>query len=314
MISFDSITFTSGWTQSEITMLDQCPQKWYYRYAQRMSKRGEFNMAFAFGSAWHKSLEGWYQSKGKNEVFADLQTFVPVDALISLEDEQEIEYQNEVLRIMLTSYYHHYAHDHSIFKPKNVELKEDVTIEVDGQELRLLGLIDLEGIDFIMDHKTTALLNLAVTEGWDWKFQFFWYAWLARKSRGNKIKAFYVNALKKPQIRQTQKESLGQFGQRLLADMTERFSKYFYRQEIEITDDLIEKFEEQVLMPKFRRMAMIQNPETPEAVLEVLTQNRNTNECHVFNRRCEFYGICTHQGDMTNFITRQKKHTEYDNE
>lgn len=316
-IPFHPQAFSEGWTQSELTLLDQCPYKWYLRYGLLLSPRNEFNMPLAFGSAWHESLEVWYKSKGENEHFALLQ--ISKDIIMTLELQRDIEFWQEVLTRMLVSYYYHYKRDHKIFKIQAVESIEQVEVEVLGQRIKLKGILDLVGNDFATDHKTTSMLNLSITEGWDFKFQFFFYAWLAWKSKGKRIKCFYVNAIKKPQIRLKQGESVGAFGSRLLADMTARFSNYFYRQEVELDGQRLENFEENILLPKLERVALLQDPKTNLPTLQALSQNKNTDACHNFNHRCEYYAICSRhdtsfEDEVVNFQTRTQKHTEYDNE
>lgn len=311
-------TITEGWTQSELSTLDQCGYKWYLQYNQRLYLPGGYSFALMFGTAWHSAMEQMYRTKFKRWSVPVLA--FPEDATPKQEEEAELEYWQTVLEAMLTGYTTHYQDDAKFFdlSEGKVEYVADVDIVFDNQKIRLKGKLDMMGIYqlkvFMMDHKTTSLLNATVLRGWDFKFQFMFYVWLAYKLKLIKnLRRFFVNAVKKPQIRQKQAESLDQFSNRLIADMRERPETYFFRQQLIMSANSIEHFEKTVLEPKLIKIALLQNPSTPLQTKQMIAFNRNTDACHSWGRTCQFFNICEHglKNEIENFKQRETKHQEY---
>src|SRR5262245_44633731 len=54
-----------GFTQSEMQLWDNCPEKWYLGYNLMLQQRGKFSWALQYGTWIHAAMEEFYATKGK---------------------------------------------------------------------------------------------------------------------------------------------------------------------------------------------------------------------------------------------------------
>lgn len=301
-------TISEGFTQSEISDMS-CMQRWNNRYNQRLQKPGIIRFPFVVGSAWHGGMEQFYATKGARVHIATLQ---PAEGDIpSLADLEEFKYWNAVLPMMMEAYAIYYKQDHIKWKIHSIEREMDVTY----RGLRLRGKIDLtinDGSgDWIVDHKTTSRLMKDIIAGWDFRFQFMFYIWMLSKVDPMKIKGYYVNAVKKPELRVKKTESLEEFAVRVRQDMIIEPDKYFYREPYLISKGNLDHFEQVVVNPKITRLLfVIDNPDHP--LSRAIIEDKNTDECQKYGGApCEFIDLCRY-GNMMKALFREKerKHLE----
>lgn len=313
-------TLLDGFTQSEIGTMDECGMKWYWRYNERLARKGGVVWWAIIGDAWHSTMEQMYATKGKRWSVPEMvfdKDYTPNQA-----DEQKLEFWQVCVEVMAECYYEHYKSEFAILQidaSGGIEQVADIEIEFEKFKIRLKGKLDLRagrkgGRMALWDHKTTAILNMSMTMGWDFKFQFMFYMWMARKSL--KISRFIVNAIKKPGLRLNKGENLAQFRERLKMDMINRHDFYFYRANLDLTTHSMENFENETLMPKLWRLKLIIDPKVPKEVKAAIVLNKNTGACHNWNSTCEFFQLCHHgfKAEGFNYERRPAKHEELGDE
>lgn len=310
MIKLNFENFKHGWTQSEITLMDDCAYKWYLKY-DRMLDPAEANIKFAVGTAWHKILEEIYNSKGKG--FAPPDCKYEGNPLLSSEREALLEQWNKILVVYAEEYIKHFKDDFASLQIEGVE--EEISFEIEHMDMliRLRGMIDLRAIQgknhIVFDHKSTAGMNAALLKGWDFRFQFMFYIWLVTKAVDRKVNKFIVNAMIKPTKRVKMNQSLQGFLVELRNDIRLTPTKFFYREPLLLTEGKMERFESNVLVPKLNTIALLQNGETSQEVIMALVKP-NTSSCMNFGEYCPFFDLCEHKISPDRFSKRTKKHSE----
>lgn len=287
-----------------------CMQRWNYRYNQNLQPMGAFSIALVVGSAFHDAMEQFYATKGKRVNVATLQ--FPEGLIPSMKNELDLDYWNHVLPRMIEAYCIYYRDDHLRFTVEKIE--EEVTIDYMGFTLR--AKIDLvineQGVGrFITDHKTSGRLNRDVVAGWDFRFQFMFYLWVKwKQGTEDKLKGYYINAIKKPELRVKKSESVPEFAQRVFEDMIAEPDKYFYRERYIITRDAMQHFEDEVVNPRLGVLQYI--IDNPESKLSAQLLNlKNTEECQKWGAPCAFMNLCRHGDDfLFEFEKKERKHLE----
>lgn len=305
-----------GWTQSEITTMDDCSMMWFWRYGRQLRRIGGLSWATIYGSAFHETMEEVYATKGQRWTPAPLK--IPPYVKLSAQQLQDKEYWERVLQIQTERYVDYYKDDFRLFNIEKTEEDVDIMYPFNGTMIRLRGKIDLtfstdhEGKRWLLDHKTTSSLDLKTVAGWDFRFQFMFYLWLAMAANPDrKFAGYYINAIKKPTIYQKKTESAEAFYARLNCNMAMEPENYYYRDRLLLTSRSISYFEDFVLRPKLNRIFLLTNPETPDIVKETLAMNPNTNRCQQYGV-CEFLPLCQHgfQLEGFNYEQRAAKHEE----
>jgi hypothetical protein len=309
-------TIREGFTQSELTEFGKCHQKWNWRYNHLLEKAGTFNLPFMVGSAFHDVMEQFYNTKGERFTVATLQFEEGV--IPSLQDQVDLDYWNHVLPAMVRAYAVYYKGDHAKWKIHSFE--EEIEIVYRG--FRLRGKIDLTLEDdtgiYTLDHKTSSRLNKDVVAGWDFRFQFLFYLWLKSKTvLPFPLKGYYINAVKKPELRVKKTESIPEFAQRVFEDMVVEPDKYFYRDRLPIDQATLDHFERTVVNHRLRLFEAVLDPSTPLDLAQAIVQDKNTDECQHYNGPpCPYLELCRHGYQKMSFLYTRKenKHMELDNE
>lgn len=310
------VTISDGFTQSELSTFGDCAQKWNWRYNHRLEAAGSFSFPLMVGSGLHDFMEQWYATKGKRANVATLQ--LPEGAIASSDDLLKLQYWNHVLPSMLKAYAIYYKDDH--IKWEILQIEEEVSVEYRG--LRLRGKIDLRhresSGEYIDDHKSTSTLSKEVVAGWDFRFQFMFYLWLKWvQNPKNKINGYYINAVKKPELRVKKAESIPEFGQRVFEDMVAEPDKYFYREPFPITRGALQHFQDKVVDPRLTILKAAADVTTIRELAEAIITNKNTSECQKYTGApCPFMHLCRHGFDENSHLyeVREQKHMELESE
>lgn len=316
-ILINPVSYSEGFTQSELSTFGACAQKWFWRYNKLFEKKGSFSFALMVGSGAHEYLEQYYRTQGKRANVATLQFEEGVIA--SVADYSTLDYWNLVLPAMMRAYAIYWKNDHDAWDILSVE--EDVDIEWEG--FRLRGKIDLEFYSkkhkghYILDHKTAARLTKEMVAGWDFRFQFMFYLWLKTKVKSkHKLNGYFINAIKKPELRVKQNETVPAFAQRVFQDMITEPEKYFYRDRYPVTKERMQHFEDFTVRPRLRLMSMMNDPSLPFEIRTAVAWNKNTDECqHYTGAPCPYIDLCQHGERAMGFLyeTREVKHKELEN-
>lgn len=314
-LSLQPFTIASGFTQSELSMFDECAFKWNLRYNNLLEKRDQFNWPFFVGTSWHRFQQNWRIALGKYDTSLFTPPEIPKNIPRDSEFEQTLEYWSEVLPTYQKEYAKFYRGEETLV---HLIIEKELSAEFLGFKLR--GMLDLaydkSDKRYILDFKSTSSAWLISPNGWHFKLQFMLYCWLMIKNypgwKGKQFE-FKLDIMQKPGLKQTQKENWAQHIQRVQKDIASRPEYYFTRQTQLITPDAIERFELEVLTPKLERLIMARDHKFILKTLKhllldspILT-NKNTNACNMFGKQCEFFEVCEKGWDAGKFFFEQRK-------
>lgn len=315
-----------GLTQSEIMLRQNCVRKWFFRYILGYKRKGAFSWSLLWGDVMHQLLEAHYKGTPRSNCppfrFTD-------DVLLAPGQEEESLFWSGLAEVYIDRYIKYWNPIDNHFKIHKVE-KE---IELKYEGFRLRGKIDLlfsedrpEHNVWLMDHKTTYDINQQLISGWQFRFQFLFYAWMYWRLTKKYPSGVYVNAIKKPLERRSKSkgESLPDFLARIKQNITLEPSKYFHRERLPFNHDTLARFEELTLKPIIWQYVIIKdydpardiaNPQDHWAVDSLLRSmliSMNSDHCHMYNRPCEYLELCQNafQDYSEEYIISPTKHDE----
>lgn len=300
-------TFQRGFTQSEIGQWDDCAEKWYLGYNHRLELKGAFEWHFIYGDGVHESLESFYKT-GEMKI-ARLQ--FPDGVAPTAEQERDLAMWQAILQIQMEQYAHYRQDDLEAWTPWAIE----EVIETEYEGIKLRGKVDLgycidgRKENILTDHKSYGLDDY---EGWNFRFQFMFYIWLAQRVLRKGIHKFEVNGVRKPQLRLGKNESIESFMVRIRQAMIQEPEKYFVRHPLPMIANSMEHFEKRVLQPKIERIKLLTQDTTSAMIIETLARNQVTATCVQFGSKCQFLPICKH-GSLREghfYQCREHKHQE----
>lgn len=300
-----------GFTQSELSLKDECALKWNFRYNNLLQRRDVMDWPLFVGGAWHNFQERWRKTKGN----LDLTKMTPQDIPANILKDSEFEKWNEYWMQVLPAYQQAYA---QIYKEESsmdwLIIEQELSADIHGYKIR--GKIDLASVKpkFIRDFKSTAAAWLTSPQGWHFKLQFMTYCWLISKNFKdweNTQFAFQLDMMQKPALKETKADGTwaGHI-RRVVADVKARAAEYYLsRQQIIVLPEAIRHFEKTVLGPKIELLHLA--IENGDAAISIVT-NPNTNACNAYGKQCEFFEICEKGWDVGKhfFTNRPIKHQE----
>lgn len=292
---------------------DNCPEQWYLGYNLMLHKRGKFSWALTYGSWMHSALEEFYRTKGKRW---HINPVIPHREFVSHEHLSEEAYWIGLAEVQMSCYASYFKNDFQLMQPHAVES----VIDLEFEGIRLKGMVDIYAKDltrktpayFVWDHKTTGRIDRTTVLGWDFRFQFMFYCWLAsRVAEWKKLPChgFFINAIKKPQIKQGVNQTIEAFLHRVQNDMMDRPEQYYYREKLLLTKDRLQHFEDNILKPKLNRVRLLRDPKVSNEIKVALLRNKNTDHCiSKYGSVCEFLPACQHGLDIEQHQYRKREH------
>lgn len=314
-------TYQDGFTQSEMTMMDNCPEKWYLRYNERLEPKGLKSWHLIYGDWMHDFWEEFYTTKGQRypqefHLHPDDQRLV-----ITRDQQRQQEYWQGVAKILSQDYAGFYRSDHKFLQPLQNGIENVAEYEYRG--ILLTGKLDLEFYDaglskdkdkgyFVMDHKTSMRIDKLMLAGWEFRFQFMFYCWLSWKIRQLKVRGYYYNVQRKPGLKLGVDETIAAHLQRIRMDVAKNEQTYYFRERKLLTKDALLHFERTILDPKINRLRMMMDPKTPDSVKSFLMRNKNTEHCTMYGKTCPYMSCCSHSLSLERhgFTRRKVKHEE----
>lgn len=311
-------SFSEGLTQSEIMLRMNCPRKWYFRYVLRAKRQGAYSMALLYGTAIHEMLDEYYRNfpSGPDNIVHPAFRFEQ-DVILTPSQKDEYAYWMRLCNITFQRYAFYWHKVDSHYRIVSTEQE----YEVQYRGLRLRGKIDLQinpspnsPAMYIVDHKTVSDFNRSQYDGWNFRFQFLFYAWLYWKHTGQQPAGLLVNALRKPALRQSEKkqETQRDFLRRIERHITEYPSEYFQREKLTFDSHTLERFQEFTLDPILTQYKWLQDWRGSARDLKSILLSMNSDHCQVYNRPCEFLDLCQNnfKDYSTEYIQMPHKHEE----
>lgn len=150
-----------------------------------------------------------------------------------------------------------------------------------------------------MEYKTASQINKGYFDRVSLDEQITLYMYAYREKFGVKPEGVIYRVLKKPTIRQTKKESLEQFCNRLEQDYVDRPDFYFFEQKYYRSENDLKQFEKEL-------WAFTQ---------QYLYEKRNDINCKNASRcldfgQCEYMPICLGEADLELDYVKKEKHEE----
>ncbi len=283
-------------TFSRIKARKNCPMAEHIRYDLELVPRNK-KKSLGLGSAVHLGLEtddidkavGYFDG-----VFPDTQ-----------EEANELEVQRATVRAMLTGYFNRFGK----WGEETIrELSFDIPIRnpktgAVSRSFRLQGKIDaittIDGKPWIVEYKTASQINKGYFDRVSLDEQITLYMYAHREKFGVKPEGVIYRVLKKPTIRQTKKESMEQFCNRLEQDYVDRPDFYFFEQKYYRSENDLKQFEKEL-------WAFTQ---------QYLYEKRNDINCKNASRcldfgQCEYMPICLGEADLELDYVKKEKHEE----
>ena len=312
-------SFSEGLTQSEIMLRMNCPRKWYFRYVRKIKRQGTFSWALLYGSAIHEMLDQYYRNfpSGPDDIVAPPFPFES-DVILTPSQNEEYKYWRKLADIIFQRYAFYWRKVDEHYRIVSTEQEYETTY----RGFRLRGKIDLQlnpnlnsDAMFIMDHKTVSEYSRSQYDGWNFRFQFLFYAWLYWRATGKEPAGILVNGLRKPALRRSERksESPTAFLQRIEEHITQYPSEYFQRERLTFDHNTLKRFQEDGLDPILTQFEWIKSGYAPQARdLKALLVSMNSDHCQVYNRPCEFLDLCQSNFDhfSVEYIQMDTKHQE----
>ena len=302
--------FSAGFTQSEISMWDECAQKWCYKYYMRLDKPGLWSWPLAVGHLWHYLIEqGYKYDKWTDPVRPDFfDNEADKNVLKNKQWREKANYWIAIMQVLRDAYYRQHRGLPENFKAIEVTLKAKFAGFLFTGKADLIGIVAKESA--LLDFKTCKQFSDKYDQGWEFKFQFLYYIWLYYREFGDILQKFIIRMVRKGSLRQGKEESLEAFTLRQVNDITNNEDSYFKDYAFPVTQELLENFEKYVIFPKIQRIQLLQA--NPKVVFPIIAANRNTNACFNYGSECEYLSLCKFgiNKEMPNYTIRDIKHKE----
>lgn len=237
-------------TNSARSTFLSCPQKYQYSYVYGLAPRKP-QIPFLVGGLFHNELEILYTTGKLNNSAMEERVGKACESAsnfpgVSAEDSDIIWMQQAVVRGMVRGYAQEYL---------KKDMKDFEVVEAEGSFRANLpgGWIYRGKKDLVlrrkknkklvlMEHKTAGRIDASYVAKLPLDNQILGYGWAQREAEGQTFHEIIYNVTKKPQIRQSQKESLKEFLKRVEDDYYVNPVKYFYRETLTFTDRDLDRF------------------------------------------------------------------------
>lgn len=286
-------------THSSLTDFKNCRRKYYYRNECMLVPKVR-KTSLNLGSAVHKGLE-------IGSVDDALKTFENIFP----NDQQEaniLENMKAICRAMLEGYFNLY----SPFESIQAELQYSIPIinPATGQKSKtyiLQGKIDgltvIDSRNWLIEYKTASSIDKSYIERLSLDTQVTTYIYALQRFLNIKIDGVIYRILRKPSIRQTKKETIMQYQDRLIQDYKDRPEFYFHEEQLYRSQEDLKEFEAELW-------------EITQTMLHCNKQEgwyRNTSRCVDWGS-CQYAPLCLKNPDAELLFEVREPHEELEKE
>lgn len=278
-------------THSAMSSFRNCRKKYQYRYEMNLVPKTT-KPALRLGTAVHKGLEEYYLGVDVEScIESAFGILTPQDTLgWGQEDFDRLAVQKATAEGMLLGYNKRFD-DRGLYE--QIMPEYEFCIPLINPETgapsktfqhagKLDGLFKLNGQWFVGEFKTASQVGHDYLERLKLDTQITSYLAAAQLALGIKIAGVIYKILKKPSIKQTQKETVQQYCERLIADYQTRTDFYFHQEILYRTQDDLTEY-------GFEKW------EVAKDILDARRTGRfykNTSMCSLYGL-CEYMPICT---------------------
>ena len=229
-------------TYSTMSRFKNCRKKMYYRNILHLKPRIE-TTARDIGTAVHKGIETG-NIEDALSIFADV---FPNDQT----ESDALETNKVVVRAMLEGYFARFGvgFDAEEYLPET-QFEIDIINPKTGAKSRSFklagkadGLVKRQGQWWLVEYKTAGQIGKAYIDKLYLDAQITTYIYALQRYLGIRIAGVIYRILRKPSIKQTKKETINQYLDRLTADYKERPEFYFFEEKLYRSQDDLAEFE-----------------------------------------------------------------------
>ena len=282
-------------TSSNIGLFKNCRKAYYYRNIERLVPRIT-SAARGIGTAIHKGIETGSIDEAL-AVFADI---FPSDQT----EANTLETNKVIVQAMLEGYFERFGNGFPEAEDSKTEIEFSISIrnpktKAKSRTFILSGKADcvvkLGGKWWLMEYKTAGQVGKSYIDKLMLDSQITTYIYALQKYLGIKIAGVMYRVIRKPSIRQTKKETLEQFLDRLIADYKDRPEFYFFEEKLYRSQADLKEFEAEL-------WGLTQD------ILKCKREGlyyKNTSRCRDWGA-CEYIPLCLQQPDALDlFITKE---------
>jgi len=306
-----------GFTFSMLDTFLCCPEKHRLRAVEGLTNR-KFSDALGHGIVFHNAHDMLYTKASLGELNLK-RLSEEVDLIMSDLLERDLENMRKVLagpeaeesyemthaqvHLVMQAYAKNWKTDFTSFEWVGLEEKFDIPYEIrlpDGRSvvLRCRGKRDgrfrQKKKTYLFETKTKAQIeDSSIADKMAWDLQPMLYSLMMWKEFKEVPAGILYNLVRRPLLRQGQKETYEKFLQRIEEDLAKRPEHYFYRLNVALTKQDILDWE-----PTFRDM-VTQLWRWHQGEFHY----RNSAQCKGQYGACEFLPVC-HNGDRGRFVQR----------
>lgn len=284
-------------TNSSITQFKRCRKEFYHRNVRQLVSRFE-GEARGIGTAVHKGLETGSTDdamKCFDDIFASSQ-----------EEADKLEVQKATVTAMLDGYFSLYGKqfDGQFWPEKrfNVPIINPATGAA-SRRFRLAGKADgllLNDTGYwLVEYKTTGVMDKTYVDRLSLDAQMTTYLCGLQRQDNISIEGVIYRIIRKPTIRQRQKETILQFTARLTADYKSRPDFYFYEERLYRSKEDLHEFERELW-------------DIAQDMGECHKQGRwyrDTTRCGTFGR-CDYMDLCLRKSDAEQLFVEKVNNSE----
>jgi hypothetical protein len=285
-------------TNSSIGQFKNCRKAWYQRNIECLVPRVQ-GKARGIGTAVHKGIE-------TGSVEEAIRTFAEVFPN-SQEEADELETNKVIVQAMLEGYFERFG----VGFPggtSRTELKFEVdiinpTTNGKSKTFKLAGKVDAlimqDGRYWLVEYKTAGQVGKSYIDKLQLDTQITTYIYGIQRMMGINIDGVIYRVLRKPSIKQTKKETLSQYLDRLTADYKERPEFYFFEEKLYRSQDDIAEFEAELW-------------DLTQDMIKCMRENRwykNTSRCLDWGN-CEYMPLCLQRPDARDMYETRMVNSE----
>lgn len=275
-------------TNSSIGQFKNCRKAWYQRNVECLVPRIQ-SRARGIGTAVHKGLETGNIEEALKE-FGDV---FPN----SQEEADALETNKAIIQAMLEGYFERFGRGfHGGTAQTEMKYEIDIINPATGAKsktFKLAGKVDAlimqNGRYWLVEYKTAGQVGKSYIDKLQLDTQITTYIYGVQRMMNIKIDGVIYRVLRKPTIKQTKKENLNQYLDRLIADYKERPEFYFFEEKLYRSQDDLAEFEAELW-------------DLTQDMLKCMRENRwykNTSRCMDWGN-CEYMPLCCQKPDAMN--------------
>jgi hypothetical protein len=276
-----------------------CRKAWYFRNVEQLVPRIQ-GTARGIGSAVHKGIE----TGSVNDALALYAEIFPNDQT----EADILETNKAIVQAMLEGYFERFGAGFPEAEEFIPEMKFEVeiinpTTGAKSKSFKLSGKVDgiikVKGRWWLVEYKTAGQVGKSYIDKLALDTQITTYIHAVQRQLNIKIDGVIYRVLRKPTIKQTKKETVWQYLDRLTTDYKSRPEFYFFEERLYRSQNDLKEFESELW-------------DLTQDMLKCRRENlwyKNTSRCLDWGN-CEFMPLCCQNPDAREMYIIQQSNSE----